>query len=240
MNNIRLGNDIPLQWTVTRGSSPVDLRAAVSLKVFIVAAMVKFEVSVRVTGEQRNVLQLTFRGADQRYCGTYHLLLVVNEGLDNMIVIDSADAFRIVPVTENGLSAPVALTDLTSDIIVPASGFSAYQLAVIHGYQGSEDEWVAEYNASLQAALEAAENANESAEHAEGVIVDIQTRLARGEFKGERGEPGEPGEPGQRGPSGAVLYPTFRIEDGHLFAIVPTTEADMVITLENGHLILKI
>ena len=58
MDTIRIGNDIPLQWTVTRGGVAVDLSRAVTLKVWVVAAMTRCELPVSLSAG--NVLSGTF------------------------------------------------------------------------------------------------------------------------------------------------------------------------------------
>jgi len=60
--------------------------------------------------------------------------------------------------------------------------------------------------------------------------------------KGDKGDQGIQGEQGPQGEAGAILYPSFNINNsGHLIATAPTTEADLDIELNNqGHLILTV
>ena len=58
--------------------------------------------------------------------------------------------------------------------------------------------------------------------------------------KGDKGDPGRDGIDGKDGKPGGILYPSFDIQNGHLIANVPTTEADLTVKLEAGHLILTV
>lgn len=58
---------------------------------------------------------------------------------------------------------------------------------------------------------------------------------------GKDGKDGAPGKDGKDGKPGGILYPSFDINvNGHLIAIVPTTEADLTVELKNGHLIITV
>lgn len=220
MDTIRIGNDIPLQWTVTRGGVAVDLSRAVTLKVWVVAAMTRCELPVSLSNG--NVLSGTFRGADQRYCGNYHLLLIVNDGLDSMYAVDSADAFRLVPRTVTDASAPVARIDLTSDILIPANGYSAYELALQHGYTGTEEEWLA----SLKG-----EQGEQGMQGEQGIQGP----------QGEQGIQGPQGPQGPQGSDGSLIWPLLGITPDMHLALdtqeqISTNRFDLD---DNGHLKIK-
>lgn len=57
-------------------------------------------------------------------------------------------------------------TDETVWMIATQAGQSIYDLAVARGYEGTEDDFVAEYNAAVAAANNAAGTANAAAEYA--------------------------------------------------------------------------
>lgn len=219
MDTIRIGNDIPLQWTVKRGGEAVDLAGAVTLKVWAVAAMTRHELSFSLTGA--NVIRCTFRGADQRYCGNYRLLLIVNDGLNNMYAVDSADAFRLVPVTVNDASAPVNLVELTSDILIPANGYSAYEIALQHGYAGTEEEWLASLIGPQ------GEQGPEGPEGPEGP-------------QGPQGPEGPQGPQGERGADGTVIWPRLRVRPTmHLVLDTQEQVSTDRFELVDGHLKIK-
>ena len=59
-------------------------------------------------------------------------------------------------------------------------------------------------------------------------------------FYVRNGKDGKDGEPGKDGKDGSILYPRFDIRDGHLYAVIPATEAEIDVELRDGHLILKV
>lgn len=73
-------------------------------------------------------------------------------------------------------------TDETVWMIATQAGQSIYDLAVARGYEGTEDDFVAEYNAAVAAANAAAESAAET----EAAIKQAEIGRARAEV--ERGE----------------------------------------------------
>lgn len=73
-------------------------------------------------------------------------------------------------------------TDETVWMIAAQAGQSIYDLAVARGYEGTEDDFVAEYNAAVAAANAAAESAAET----EAAIKQAEIGRARAEV--ERGE----------------------------------------------------
>lgn len=70
-------------------------------------------------------------------------------------------------------------TDETVWMIATQAGQSIYDLAVARGYEGTEDDFVAEYNAAVAAANAAAESAAET----EAAIKQAETGRARAEVE---------------------------------------------------------
>ena len=117
MVRIRIGNDIPIRWTVTRCGVPEDFTGK-SLRLYMRTAYSETEVTdFAVNG---NVLSWTFPGAAQKATGTYTFTLVENEGLDGMATVDACDALKLVPCTCSAECAESV--EVSSDIIVPANG----------------------------------------------------------------------------------------------------------------------
>lgn len=117
MVRIRIGNDIPIRWAVTRCGVPEDF-AGKSLKLYMRTAYSETEVTdFAVNG---NVLSWTFPGAEQKATGTYTFTLVENEGLDDMATIDACDALKLVACTCSAECAESV--EVASDIDVPANG----------------------------------------------------------------------------------------------------------------------
>lgn len=169
--SFRIGNDVPLRWVITRGGQPVDLRRVRSKSLYAVAPAIRQALEFSVGGDDGNVVTTMFCGKDQKFCGNYHLLLVCNEGLDNMFSVDSLPAFTLVPVTAS--DEPVITVELASDIFLPQNGLSAYEIAKLHGYPGTEEEWLAEYQApqsAIAAAAEALASAQEAKQSARDAV----------------------------------------------------------------------
>ena len=117
MVRIRIGNDIPIRWAVTRCGVPEDF-AGKSLRLYMRTAYSETEVTdFAVNG---NVLSWTFPGAAQKATGTYTFTLVENEGLDDMATVDACDALKLVACTCSAECAESV--EISSDIDVPANG----------------------------------------------------------------------------------------------------------------------
>ncbi len=110
---------------------------------------------------------------------------VLNDPLDHQAIEDSA----LNPKLEKALYELQAALRAAEAIAGGARGESAYELALRHGFEGSEEEWLA----SLQGPEGAPGDAGEAGEAG-----------PKGEpgQKGDQGEPGPKGEPGETGPKG--------------------------------------
>lgn len=142
MKNIRrIGNDLPVEWRIVRNGKPENLMAA------SVTLLVRGDYGVRKVEDfvvDGNVVRWIFRGADQRLPGLYSFTLILNEGEDRMYSVDACDILRLVPASCMEYEIPDDPSVSTeSEITVPASGLSAYEIAVLHGFNGTEEEWLA-------------------------------------------------------------------------------------------------
>lgn len=149
MQNFRIGNDLPIEWRIFRLGEPETLLQD-NVSVRLLDSFMKpvpFEYTLN-----GNAVTGTFEGRNQKRTGAYTLKLVKNYGLPNMTTIDEVNALCLVSHTyqEGGGSAEPGVTInrayLTSDISVPSNGIdglSAYEIAVRHGYSGTEAEWLA-------------------------------------------------------------------------------------------------
>ena len=156
----RIGNDIPIEWTIIRCGEPEDLVGKrFSLYLYSFAGKVEIEDYV-VSG---NRIRFVFQGAQQIYAGIYGLLLVENEGEDDMYTIDHCQAFKLISHGCGECECSDGVT-VTSDIAIPANGLSAYQIALKNGYVGTEEEWLESLKADSDASEKIKEhNESESA-----------------------------------------------------------------------------
>lgn len=157
--NYPIGNDIPITWRIKRFESSEDLSRAVSLKLQMIGSN---GIAINVTGYtlDGNAISWIFRGKDQTTPASYVFRLVGNEGLDNMFTVKTCAVLRLVPaVCMSDNPDGVLPLDITSEIIVPSNGLSAYEIAVLHGFKGTEEEWL---DSLKQPAEDAAEDAQET------------------------------------------------------------------------------
>ena len=159
---IRIGNDIPIRWTVTRCGEPEDFTGR-TLKLLMRTAYSETEVTdFAVDG---NVISWTFRGSEQKTTGGYTFTLIENAGRDDMNTVDACDALKLVPCSCS--ESCEEEVEISTDITIPANGFSAYEIAVLNGFEGTEEEWLASLGQpakdAAEKALEAAKTATEAA-----------------------------------------------------------------------------
>lgn len=148
MKKIRIGKDIAMVWgpITTRGEAlPLEGR---NLTVVLRSNYGK-EISLPYKVIESDKLSFSFFGKDQQYRGAYSLTLWENLGMIGETAVDKLLAFELVPTTnletDNGGSSnlQVETIDLGSDDLVPGiRGLSAYEIAVLHGFVGTEEEWL--------------------------------------------------------------------------------------------------
>lgn len=120
MKLIRIGNDIQINWVITRFGEPEDF----SDKTLSVALYdkynnkQKFEYTI-----EDNKISGCFYGKDQTTNGVYRLFLVENEGEENMVSLDFIDCFcisyKLKNQTSNGedpSNINTEVVEVTSDI----------------------------------------------------------------------------------------------------------------------------
>ena len=101
MKTIRLGNDVQINWYITRFGSPEDFTGK-NLTVKLIDKLGNEQVFAyeiygnRITG--------IFYGKDQSTNGVYRLLLVENDGKEDMVSLDYIDAFCLSNKMKNQTS----------------------------------------------------------------------------------------------------------------------------------------
>lgn len=174
MKKIRIGNTIALTWNINVNGAPHAL-AGRQLKLYAVSADAVLPVSeLSVSG---NAISGKIYADAQKKTGIYSLLLIENEGAQDMATIDSCGAFQLMDCTcaegcshdgELEVESDTAICRILPVIPVigengnwfiggedtgkPAfseAGMSAYDIAVLHGFQGTEEEWLESLKANL-------------------------------------------------------------------------------------------
>lgn len=91
MINNRLGTDITINWPITINGDE-KLLSEYDLTLYIICNRYKKELPFTTEG---NTLTFTFYGKDQRVYGDYDLLLVLNEGKEEQVMLDNKKAFNL-------------------------------------------------------------------------------------------------------------------------------------------------
>lgn len=184
-SRIRIGNDIPIRWTVTRCGEPEDFTGR-TLKLLMRTAYSETEVTdFAVDG---NVISWTFRGSEQKTTGGYTFTLIENAGLDDMNTVDACDALKLVPCSCS--ESCEEEVEISTDITVPANGFSAYEIAVQHGFKGTEEEWLASLGQPAKDAAEKALEAAKTATEAADATKDLDKAVTAAEAERVKAESG--------------------------------------------------
>ncbi len=101
MKTIRLGNDVQINWYITRFGSPEDFTGK-NLTVKLIDKLNNEQVFAYEI--QGNRITGIFYGKDQSTNGVYRLLLVENDGKEDMVSLDYIDAFCLSNKMKNQTS----------------------------------------------------------------------------------------------------------------------------------------
>lgn len=140
MKKIRIQNDITLRIAVTRLGSEEDFTGkTLSLLLRSVLATVKLDYTI-----SDNTLTAIWYGTEQQRTGTYTVTLVEDYGEKSRNTVDSCGVFALVSRScdESDVLTGDQIIDLDLDISVPGNGLSAYEIALINGYEGTQEEWM--------------------------------------------------------------------------------------------------
>lgn len=149
---IRIGNDINVIWRLfSRNGMKFSLEGKI-LKLWLISGPFKKEIT-DFEIQLRNEIHFFIDADDLHRLGVYKILLSI---LDDQAVtedasIDISAAFQLVSKTYIQSSSPIL--DGSNIILSVASvlnnietstleGASAYEIAVKHGYEGTEEEWL--------------------------------------------------------------------------------------------------
>ena len=94
MRDIRLGNDIKVDWYITRKDDQAFSLEGLNVSLYLKSMFGRKPLNdFVITG---NIIQWTFFGKDQKSSGKYSLEMVVNEGEKGMITTDACDFVNLV------------------------------------------------------------------------------------------------------------------------------------------------
>ena len=98
MRTIRKGNDISINWSLFRNDKEESFEFK-TVNVYLCdkhGCTMPFEYTIN-----GNIIQGVFYGKDQVALGTYSLVLVENEGLEDMVTLDYVDFFLFASKLKN-------------------------------------------------------------------------------------------------------------------------------------------
>lgn len=152
MKKIRIGNDIVIKWRVTINGEEVNLEG-LDLSLYISTTyQPRRAIAFTVAGNEINA---TYKGAEQKVTGVYRLTLYRNEGENAQSILDACDAFELVSCSCLTVDAAFGGAEVelpVADLGVGIPGLSAYEIACIEGFKGTQAEWIASLSAASEAA----------------------------------------------------------------------------------------
>ena len=152
MEKIRIGNDIAISWRVERLGKGMNLTS--SLLFWILPSGKRCPIHDVI--KEDSTLKFCLSAEEQAVygLGVYGLLLVGRYGDKTKWTIDSCEALRLVSHScYESAKEDVKHVELTNNLQIPANGLSAYEMAVLHGFEGTEEEWL---KSIVQPSLDAA------------------------------------------------------------------------------------
>lgn len=152
MKKIRIGNDIVIKWRITINGEEVNLEG-LDLSLYISTTyQPRKAIAFAVAG---NEITATFKGSEQKVTGVYRLTLYRNEGENAQSILDACDAFELVSCSCLTVDAAFGGAEVElpiADLGVGIPGLSAYEIACIEGFKGTQAEWIASLSAASEAA----------------------------------------------------------------------------------------
>lgn len=118
-NKVRIGKDFTIRWALlTSEGEPYAINADAAILRIYSPYGAKDAIGFIVSG---NIIEWVFKGKDQKHLGDYTIELVENNGMDEMVSVDSEDAFTLVAHTnEESLNdegaVEIQTIELTSQI----------------------------------------------------------------------------------------------------------------------------
>jgi len=159
MDIIRRGNDINVSWFVYgRNGAKYSLTDKIE-HLWLVSGPRKKEISA-YSLQARNQIVFVIDDTELQKYGTYKLVLEIREPDSEVedATYELSHVFQIVaetyPMTANKTingQADIVIRSVLNNVYVSTlEGASAYEIAVAHGYEGTEEEWLGGFIASVR------------------------------------------------------------------------------------------
>jgi predicted pyridoxine 5'-phosphate oxidase superfamily flavin-nucleotide-binding protein len=143
----RIGTDLFLKFAITENGAAADLSAATNLKLTIKREGSSKRIDQTFTRTD-NVLAFQWSSVENTTVGVFNATIEYDKSSTASetgyihYAVDFLSAFEVVSYSTQEDYAETTLTGET--VQYGADGLSAYQIAVKHGYVGTEEEWVNE------------------------------------------------------------------------------------------------
>jgi hypothetical protein len=143
----RIGTDLFLKFAITENGAAADLSAATNLKLTIKREGSSKRIDQTFTRTD-NVLAFQWSSVENTTVGVFNATIEYDKSSTASetgyihYAVDFLSAFEVVSYSTREDYAETTLTGET--VQYGADGLSAYQIAVKHGYVGTEEEWVNE------------------------------------------------------------------------------------------------
>ena len=163
IKTFRIGNPLNIRWPILTNGEELPLTGR-NLALYLTDPMRKTR-QIHDFHIEGNVILWTFKSNEQEQEGFYHLTLFENEGDAEQYATDYMRAFRLVPHS-NEVPGDMNAEELplsSSGIDVGMRGLSAYEIAALNGYQGTEEQWVRDFDTVLSSSTIIVEQAQEMA-----------------------------------------------------------------------------
>lgn len=155
MTRIRIQNDITLRVTVTRLGEAEDFSGK-TVRLLLRSAVATVELPFTADG---NTLTALWKGTEQTKCGTYSVTVVEDWGDGSRNTADCCHALTLVShscacaltggqTVETTVDVGTSTEDVDISVQVPSNGLSAYEIACLNGFEGTEQEWLASLQGS--------------------------------------------------------------------------------------------
>ena len=176
MKTYRIGNEIQIKWPILTNGEEVSLDGR-RLSLYI-SDQWGNDRKVETFGTEGNMIVFTFLASEQYKTGVYRLTLFENEGLEHQTACDYCFAFRLVAHSCD-IPADMTVADLplaSTNMEVGIHGLSAYEIAVNYGYEGSEEQWMREFQTVLSSTnliVESVAMAEKVLQRTENLFTDL-------------------------------------------------------------------
>lgn len=162
MKTFRIGNEIQVRWPILTNGNETPLTGR-NLKLFLSDDTGRKPREITFDTED-NYVYFTYSPLEQKHVGVYFLTLFEDMGTERQLCVDTC-AFRLVAHSyEIPSDMKAEELELGAREVTAIRGRSAYEIAVFYGYEGTEEEWAAQYNTVLTSVETMQEQVAESRE----------------------------------------------------------------------------